>query len=418
MKTRPRRRLGRALVRWGLVTETQLKKALRVQQERGGILGKWLIELDFIKADRFQLAVRRFHRQRRITVDQLSIDPEVTELISREVAWAWFAFPLSRMEDEILIAVPDPSVSECIKALSQATNLTVLPVSSPKGDIIRALEKHYGPMDTTRPIWGIGTPPFPKFRFETYIVGEANKKVYEAAMSVAISPGKKYNPLFIYGEVGHGKTHLLNAIGNRILHDSRDRKIVYLPAVRFADELLKAVEQNRMKDFKMAYMGIDVLLLDDVQFLADQPAVQEEFANLFEVMQARGKQIVVTSDRPPHEVKTLEERVRSRFGSGTIIGIESPNLAMKTAILMEKRREHNWRIPDTIIAKVAREFNGDVRRLEGILRTFSARIALDENVTVDELASSVLSVVQSEELSDTYLEVVPGRAGETHTASR
>jgi len=418
MKMRPRRRLGRTLVRWGVVTEEQLRKALKIQEERGGILGKWLIELGFVKPERFQSALSRFHRLRRLTVDQLSIDPEVIRLIPKEVAWSWHAFPLNWNENELLIAVPDPSVSECVKAVSQATDLTVLPIACSKDEIVRALRRYYGPIETTQHIWGLGTPPFPKFRFETYVVGEANKKVYEAAMSVALAPGRRYNPLFIFGEVGHGKTHLLNAIGNRISHDFRDRKIVYLPAVRFADELLKAVEQNRMSDFKMAYMGIDVLLLDDVQFLADQPAVQEEFANLFEVMQARGKQIVVTSDRPPQEVKTLEERVRSRFGSGTIIGIESPNLAMKTAILMEKRREHNWRIPDVIIAKVAREFNGDVRRLEGILRTFSARIALDDNITVDELASSVLSVVQSEELSDTYIEVVPGRAGETHTASR
>ncbi len=386
-------------MKWGVLSEAQLRHALDEQKQRGGILGRRLVDMNFVGPERMADALNRFHMRRRLSVDHIRIDPEILELVPRELVWTWTALPLDLDEDELVVAVPDASVSECIAALSDATGMTVQPVTCPGEEIKRALLRHYGALEKRIGRWLLGTRPYAKFKFETYVVGATNRRVYEVAMSVALSPGGRYNPLFIYGEVGHGKTHLLNAIGNRVLQERADNRVVYLPAVRFADELLRAVEQNKMDEFRMAYLAIDVLLLDDVQFLADQPAVQEEFANLFEAMQAGGRQIVVTSDRPPREVETLADRVSSGFGAGLVIGLESPSLAMKTAILMEKRREHNWRIPDHVIAKVAREFDGDVRRLEGILRTFSAKMELDSHITVDELASSVLSVVQSDEVT-------------------
>jgi chromosomal replication initiator protein len=337
----------------------------------------------------------RFHRRRCLSVAQIAVASEVLEAIPKDVAWAWTVMPLDVSENEMVAAVPDATKTECISALSRATALTILPVTCPEEEIISALRRHYGEPDIPDGKLLLGSPPMPNYRFETYVVGEANRNVYEAAMAVAVAPGKKHNPLFIYGDVGHGKTHLLNAMGNRIRQESPSSLVIFLPAIRFADELLRAVEENKLDEFRMTYARTHVLLLDDVQFLTDQRAVQEEFVKLFDIMQARGRQIVVTSDRPPGEVDTLAERVRSDLGAGKIIPVDNPSVSMKAAILMEKRREHGWSIPDYVISKIAREVDGDVRKLEGVLRTISARINLDSGYDVDEIVFSALSAVRS-----------------------
>ncbi len=412
------RRLGRTLVRWGVITEEQLKEALAHQEERGGVLGKWLVETGAVSSGRMRELLERFHRRRRLSVATISVDRAVVQLIPSDLAWAWCAMPLSVDNNELVVAVPDASESECVTALADATGLTIQPVSCPEDEIVQALIRHYGPQGTIPEEWLFGSAPLSKYRFETYVVGDANRHVFEAAMAVAMYPGERYNPLFIYGEVGHGKTHLLNAIGNRILERRPAQVVLYLPAVRFADELLRAVERNRLAEFRTAYTRTSVLLLDDVQFLADQRAVQEEFANLFEVMQARGRQIVVTSDRPPEEVQALADRVRSGLGAGLIVGVEGPSTAMKAAILMEKRREHGWPLPDSVIKRVAAEADGDVRRLEGILRTICARIELDKERPIDDIVTHVLTTVRGDGDVAEPWKAAPSAKGRPHPTSR
>lgn len=391
------RRLGSALVRWGIITPQQLDQALQAQAERGEVLGKVLVETGAVSQATMREALDRFHRRRQLSVAMVRIDKEVLKALTPDVAWAWCALPLDLADGELVVAVPDACETECLVALADATGLRIQPVSCPEDEIVEALRRHYGPLGAVTDEWFFGSGPLTRYRFENYVVGEANRAVFEAAMAVATAPGKRYNPLFIYGEVGHGKTHLLNAIGNRILEDNPSAVVLYLPAVRFADELLRAVEHTKLPEFRTAYTRATVLLLDDVQFLADQPAVQEEFAKLFEVMHARGRQIVLTSDRPPGEVRNLAERVRSSLGAGLIVGVEVPSCGMKTAILMEKRRQHQWRIPDHIIARVATEVDGDVRRLEGILKTVSLRMELDKERTADEILNGILASLHPSE---------------------
>lgn len=412
------RRLGRTLVRWRVVSEQQLREALDRQREQGGVLGTWLTEIGAVSPARMREVLDRFHRRRRLSVANLRIDDSVVRLLTPDLARAWCAFPLDRCEGELVVAVPDASETECVTALADATGLTIQPISCPEEEIIEAILRHYGPEGTMPEEWFFGSPPLSKFRFETYVVGEANRSVYEAAMTVAMAPGERYNPLFVYGEVGHGKTHLLNAIGNRILAERPSATVLYLPAVRFADELLRAIEHNMLAEFRAAYTRTSVLLLDDVQFLADQRAVQEEFASLFEMLQARGRQIVVTSDRPPEEVQALAERVRSGLGAGLIVGIDVPTAAMKTAILMEKRREHGWPLPDHVIARVAGEFDGDVRRLEGVLRTLCARMELDRGRSIDDIVSSVLTTVRTDDNVAEPWKSAPACRGRPHPTGR
>jgi len=412
------RRLGRTLVRWGVVTEHQLRQALDRQNERGGVLGTWLVETGAVSSSCMRELLDRFHRRRHLSVANVRIDRSVLQLLPQDLAWAWCALPLDTSEGELVVAVPDASETECVTALSDATGLTIQPVSCPEDEIIEAILRHYGPQGAVPEEWLFGSAPLSKYRFESYVVGEANRRVYEAAMAVALVPGARYNPLFVYGEVGHGKTHLLNAIGNRILEQSPASIVLYLPAVRFADELLRAIEHNKLAEFRTAYARTSVLLLDDVQFLADQRAVQEEFANLFEVLQARGRQIVVTSDRPPDEVQALADRVRSGLGAGLIVGVEGPSTAMKAAILMEKRREYGWPLHDHVIARVAGEFDGDVRRLEGVLRTICARMDLDTGRPIDDIVSSVLTTVRTDDDVAEPWKSTPDRRGRTHPTSR
>ncbi len=309
-------------MKWGAVSEGQLQKALRKQQERGGILGRCLVDMGFVGDVRMKNLLERFHRRRDLSVADIRVAPEILAVLPKDVAWTWSVLPLDVDGDEIVVAVPDACMTECLTALARSTGRTVLPVTCPEAEIREALSRHYGVQEVVDAPWILGSAPLAKFLFETYVVGDANRTLYEVAMEVALAPGEKHNPLFIFGEVGHGKTHLLNAVGNRILQDDPSSFVLYLPVVRFADELLIAVERNKLDEFRMLYSRADVLLLDDVQFLADQKAVQEEFANLFEIMQAGGRQIVVTSDRPPEEVETLADRVRSGLGAGLIIAVE------------------------------------------------------------------------------------------------
>jgi chromosomal replication initiator protein DnaA len=394
MKTRFRR-LGRTLVKWGAISENQLQEALAQQARHGGVIGQWLIELGFVRDEAMGKFLERFHQRRDLSVARIRVAAEVLDLVPKQVAWAWTVMPLDVNGAEMVVAVPNAANTECISALSDATCLTILPVTCPESEIIVALRRHYGDSEALDQRLILGSPPMSKFKFETYVVGAANRTVYEAAMAVASAPGKKHNPLFIYGDVGHGKTHLLNAIGNKILQERPTNLVLFLPAIRFADELLRAVEENKLDDFRMTYARAHVLLLDDIQFLADQRAVQEEFVKLFDIMQARGRQIVVTSDRPPEEVDALADRVRSDIGAGKIIPVQNPSVSMKAAILMEKRREHGWSVPDYVISRIAKEVDGDVRKLEGVLRTISARIDLDSGYDVNEIVSSALSAVRS-----------------------
>jgi chromosomal replication initiator protein len=231
----------------------------------------------------------------------------------------------------------------------------------------------------------------PDYTFESFVVSGGTDLAYAAASAVAKQPGTYYNPLFIYGGVGLGKTHLMHAIGNHIARVRPGAKICYLTAERFMSELILCIQENRTPEFKLKYRGMDVLLIDDVSFIAGKETTQDEFFHTFNALHDDRKQIVLTSDRPPKEITTLEERLRSRFEWGLLADIQPPNLETRIAILQRKVTVNNISIPDDVVQYIAENITDNIRKLEGALIRLLAFASLMRKEISLELASEVLS---------------------------
>ena len=222
-----------------------------------------------------------------------------------------------------------------------------------------------------------GSPLNPQYRFDSFVVGNSNRFASAASQAVAEKPGIAYNPLFLYGGVGLGKTHLLHAIGNRLRGHVPGTRVVYLAAEDFVNDLITSIRFERMPAFRERYRTIDVLLVDDIQFLARKERSQEEFFHTFNVLYTRQKQIIVTSDAQPRDLSDMEERLRSRFGSGLLADIQPPDLETKVAILQRKARQLKRLDLDTDVALfIARQVHSNVRELEGLLNRVTAFASL------------------------------------------
>jgi chromosomal replication initiator protein len=231
----------------------------------------------------------------------------------------------------------------------------------------------------------------PDYTFDNFVVGENTDLAYAAATAVAKKPGGHYNPLFLHGGVGLGKTHLMHAIGNQILSHSPDKRVCYVTAEQFMSDLVFSIQQNRTPNFKFKYRNVDVLLVDDVAFLAGKESTQEEFFHTFNALYNLKKQIVLTSDRSPKEITTLEERLRNRFEWGLITDIQPPNLETRIAILRCKVETNNIYIADDVIHFVAENVTDNIRRLEGALIRLLAFASLTARDITLDMASEVLS---------------------------
>ena len=235
------------------------------------------------------------------------------------------------------------------------------------------------------------TPLNPKYTFETFVVGNNNRFVHAAAQAVAQSPGHAYNPLFIYGGVGLGKTHLMHAIGHWILEHNSQAKVAYVSSEHFTNQLINAIRDQKTDDFRNAYRTVDILLVDDVQFLAGKEQTQEEFFHTFNTLHGASKQIVLTSDRPPKDIATLEDRLRSRFEWGLIADIQPPDLETRIAILKKKANLENMDIPGDVLVYIADQFSSNIRELEGALVKVTAHCALKQTPVTLEEAKQVLA---------------------------
>ncbi len=238
----------------------------------------------------------------------------------------------------------------------------------------------------------------PQYRFDSFVVGNSNRFASAASQAVAEKPGIAYNPLFLYGGVGLGKTHLLHAIGNRLKRAAPGTRVVYLAAEDFVNDLITSIRFERMPAFRERYRTIDVLLVDDIQFLAKKERSQEEFFHTFNVLYTRQKQIIVTSDAQPRDMADIEERLRSRFGSGLLADIQPPDLETKVAILQRKARQLQGLDLDTDVAMfIARQVHSNVRELEGLLNRVTAFASLS-GVPLDlEFAKEALRDVLPEQ---------------------
>ena len=233
----------------------------------------------------------------------------------------------------------------------------------------------------------------PRYAFGNFIVGSANRLAHAAALSVAERPGAAYNPLFLYGGVGLGKTHLLHAIGNAVATRFPRKRVVYATSEKFTNEFITSIQQGRIDEFRARYRRIDLLLIDDIQFIADKERTQEEFFHTFNAIHEDGKQIVLSSDRPPKAILTLEERLRSRFEWGLIADISSPDLETRIAILRAKAEEQGTPITSDVIEFVARKVVSNIRELEGALNRIVAYASMGHMPISIDLAQAVLSNV-------------------------
>ncbi|RYF06173.1 MAG: chromosomal replication initiator protein DnaA [Comamonadaceae bacterium] len=226
--------------------------------------------------------------------------------------------------------------------------------------------------------------------FETLVEGTANRMARSAAMHVAGSPGHLYNPLFIYGGVGLGKTHLMHAVGNRLIQDKQDAKVLYIHAEQFVSDVVKAYQRRTFDEFKERYHSLDLLLIDDVQFFANKDRTQEEFFNAFEALLTKKSHIVMTSDTYPKGLTNIHERLVSRFDSGLTVAIEPPELEMRVAILINKARAESADMPEEVAFFVAKNVRSNVRELEGALRKILAYSRFNQKEVSIQLAREAL----------------------------
>ena len=238
----------------------------------------------------------------------------------------------------------------------------------------------------------------PKNTFETFVVGNNNRFAHAAALAVAEAPGTSYNPLFIYGGVGLGKTHLMQAIGNEILRNNKNANILYVTAEKFTNQIVNAIKDYTTEQFRTKYRNIDVLLIDDIQFLAGKERSQEEFFHTFETLHNNGKQIIISSDRPPKELSLMEERLVSRFEWGLLADIDRADYETRLAILRKKAKIENVLIDDEILSNIANRIDTNIRELEGALNKLIARSSLINSPITMEMAEwAINEIVKSKD---------------------
>ena len=236
----------------------------------------------------------------------------------------------------------------------------------------------------------------PKYTFESFVVGNANRFAHAAALAVAESPGEAYNPLFIYGGVGLGKTHLMQAIGHFIHQTDPKKKILYMTSESFTNELISAIQQKNTYEFRDRIRKVDVLMVDDIQFIAGRESTQQEFFNTFNELHNENKQIILTSDKPPKDIQRLEERLSSRFEWGLVADIQRPDVDTRVAILREKTVQEGIEVPDEVLQLIAGKIDSNIRELEGCLTRLVAYSTLvKEPITLDLCEQALKEVFDS-----------------------
>ena len=255
----------------------------------------------------------------------------------------------------------------------------------------------------------------PKYTFDDFVVGNSNRFSHAACLAVAQSPAKSYNPLFVYGKVGLGKTHLIQAIATHIMQHSSKIKVLYISSEKFTNELINSIKDGSTAAFREKYRSVDVLLIDDIQFLAGKERTQEEFFHTFNTLYESNKQIVITSDRPPKDITTLEERLISRFEWGLITDIQPPDVETRIAILRKKGQAEKTNVPDEVIDFIAEKIPSNIRQLEGALTKLTAYSTLTKKELSISLAQDILKDIIPLENKKISIEQIQKKVADYYT---
>jgi chromosomal replication initiator protein len=334
--------------------------------------------------------------------------------VNRHSFYTWFRPTTFVAEDRlsVTVRVPNPSFKEWLTkhyatVITEATSELNRPSLLVQFVADSQVETPMIPLTTEEAIaLESGTPLTaqlgpaglnPRYTFDTFIVGSSNQFAHAACRAVAEAPSRSYNPLFIYGGVGLGKTHLMHAVGQYVLQHDRNLKLTYISSERFMNEMINAVRYDRVLDFRERYRSVDVLLVDDIQFLAGKEGTQTEFFHTFNALYDAQKQIVLSSDCPPREIPSLEERLRSRFEWGLTADIQSPDLETKAAILKKKAETESVPLPDNVAMYIAGKIKSNIRELEGSLIRLIAYASLTGQDISLPLAQEVLKNILEHE---------------------
>ena len=247
----------------------------------------------------------------------------------------------------------------------------------------------------------------PKYTFKSFVIGNSNRFAHAASLAVAESPAKAYNPLFIYGGVGLGKTHLMHAIGHYILESNPSAKVVYVSSEKFTNELINAIKDDKNEEFRNKYRNVDILLIDDIQFIAGKERTQEEFFHTFNELHDANKQIILSSDRPPKEIPTLEDRLRSRFEWGLIADIQVPDFETRMAILKKKADVENLNVANDVMGYIATKIKSNIRELEGALIRIIAYSSLtNREVSVDLATEALKDIISKKQGKHVTIDII------------
>lgn len=331
---------------------------------------------------------------------------KIEQVVSKPSFEGWIKSlkPLELKGDNLLLEAPNKFTAEHVKRrfvriienvlhelLGKSIEVEIVVVESNRGEEKIRDEEEVEELNYQH--YGLN----PKYIFETFVVGKCNKLAHAAALAVAESPGRAYNPLFIYGGVGLGKTHLMHAIAHYVLKRNPKTRVVYVSSEKFTNELINAIRDDSTNSFRRKYRNVDILLIDDIQFLSGKEGTQEEFFHTFNTLYEANKQIVISSDRPPKEIPDLEDRLVSRFEWGLLADIQPPDFETRVAILKKKMELERITLPEDVVIFIAENFTSNIRELEGALIKVVAHFSLhrDEEVSVEKAAEILRDILPS-----------------------